>query len=425
MLRRKILLRPSPDVPIPPGQETEDDRHEQQQVLKAETKPTNSTEIDKLFKPRDLLFLHLLVSKLDIPVVDLPEKFGVQDAAPRWNRHQTQGAPYLLGSGASCTVVQHETDEDTSEIVPKGTIVALKRYHHDKDADLAADRDLAYTIWQDLRVLRHVHLRNHENFCKILFIAWEEFSVVPAMALELAAFGSLQDALESEFQLSWLQKCHICMDITVGLHSLHQCGFVHGDIKPSNIMLQRHDTRQLVAKILDFSGVTDEERFGTASHRRFLSRLWLPPEVLLGARSLDWSKVDVYAYGMLLTHIWCEIDFENYELYLETNIPKYFTAAQKSDMMLFFKCCPEDDAQSILNQSLNMAKKHSKDAQSKDIMIPLEYIQRGTLIVNPETRLGFNDILLKFNDFAKANSRITQYVQCIPLEGVFRINIRC
>jgi len=229
---------------------------------------------------------------------------------------------------------------------------------------------------------------------------------VPSLVLELAAFGSLRDALESEFSLSWLQKCHVSFDITIGLYTLHSCGLLHGDLKPENVMIQHHENRQIVAKLLDFAGATDETRFGSGQHRRFMSKLWLPAEALMDGAVVDWRKVDCYSYGMLITHIFCDLDFETTNCYLEISIPNYFAAAEKDDMLLYFKTCPETTTDSVLSQSMALAKKYSQDLKSQGIMIPLEFIQKQTLTVDPQTRAGLDEIIPFFRPFAEACERM-------------------
>lgn len=238
------------------------------------------------------MFLQIIAGAVDqIPFVDLPEKYGAHSSTPSTTKHPDRGTPYLLGAGTSCHIVQHETDEDTSGILPKGSIIALKIHRQEgvdySVPDLTASRDLAQVIWQDLRVFCHPQLQHHENLCKLLYVAWEPYSLVPVLALELAAYGSLRDALQSENDLSPLQKANISMDIAVGLSTLHDCGFIHGDIKLANIMLQEHAQRQIVAKSMDFSGVTDLMKYGTTGHKSYMTKLWLAPELVLGSQHVE------------------------------------------------------------------------------------------------------------------------------------------
>ena len=106
-------------------------------------------------------------------------------------------------------------------------------------------------------------------------------------------------------------------------------------------MLQEHESCQVVAKLMDFSGVTDTVHYGTATHSQFMSRMWLPPEILFTRSNIDYKKADTYAYGMLMTQIWCDIDFEAHESYSETLVPEHLTPEEKNNLMLYYKCCPE------------------------------------------------------------------------------------
>ena len=128
------------------------ERQEQSSPLRNRPQPSLPEVLGS--ETRNILFLQQLVAASEVPIVELPEKFGVQDAAPRANRYYDEGRPYLLGSGASCTVVQHETGEAEEDIVPKGTIVALRicrRVRRFQDLTAEESRALA-TIWHDLRI---------------------------------------------------------------------------------------------------------------------------------------------------------------------------------------------------------------------------------------------------------------------------------
>ena len=385
------------------------ERQEQSSPLRNRPQPSLPEVLGS--ETRNILFLQQLVAASEVPIVELPEKFGVQDAAPRANRYYDEGRPYLLGSGASCTVVQHETGEAEEDIVPKGTIVALRicrRVRRFQDLTAEESKALANTIWHDLRILRHPYMGKHENFCKLLFVAWEQYNLVPLLALELAAFGTLKDSMESEFELSWLQKCNVSMDITVGLSVLHSCGFIHGDIKPSNIMLQEHTDRQIVAKLLDFSGTTDASRYGTLNHRRFVTKLWAAPEVLgYAPQSEKNQSADVYSMGLVLAQMWPNHEFKDVELesFLEHHIPKYFTPSEKEDMVIYFKCCPESDASSAMSQAICWTQKHSHDPRSKGESIFLHDILKSCLSPSSTQRKSTTELLEYFRDFAVVNKR--------------------
>jgi serine/threonine protein kinase/ankyrin repeat protein len=363
-------------------------------------------------EPRNLLFLLTLIDASEVPSVNLHEKFGVRSLAPQNNQrpYGNQGIPYLLGSGASCTVVQHETGDEAKQIVPPGTLVALKIYRRVRRfQDIMPDESkaLVNSIWHDLRILRHPYLRNHENFCTLLFFAWEPFNIVPHLALELAAFGTLSDSIESEFELSELQRCNISMDIVVGLHALHSCGFIHGDVKPSNIMLQKHPERQIIAKILDFSGSTDTARFGTLKHRRFFTKLWSAPEVLFQSHQYNNKEAgDVYSLGLVLTQMWPKEELREVELesFLEYGVPKYFSIAEKEDMILYYKCCPQSDEASTIKQALRWTTSHSTPLGDEGV-INIHDILKSSLSPDPDQRKTMSLLLENFLQFAATSQR--------------------
>lgn len=80
----------------------------------------------------------------------------------------------------------------------------------------------------------------------------------------------------------------VVYDVACGLKVLHEAGYVHGDIKPSNIL--RCQSRY---KITDFS-ITATTLI--KNHGRVCTYPYRPPEVIGGRRVWD-EKVDVWALG--------------------------------------------------------------------------------------------------------------------------------
>jgi tetratricopeptide (TPR) repeat protein len=111
--------------------------------------------------------------------------------------------------------------------------------------------------------------------------------------MELIEGVDLISAFGSPVDRSWLLRSF--RQLALGLHALHRAGWIHRDLKSSNVMVER-DTGRVV--ILDFglaramheTGLDERARFATPSHTA--------PEVLRGApasRASDW-----YAFGVLL-----------------------------------------------------------------------------------------------------------------------------
>ncbi|XP_061970000.1 probable LRR receptor-like serine/threonine-protein kinase At1g53420 isoform X2 [Populus nigra] len=115
--------------------------------------------------------------------------------------------------------------------------------------------------------------------------------------------GSLHRALfepNSTTKLDWKARFDICLGIAKGLKYLHEeKRIVHGNIKPSNIMLDN----SLTAKLSDFGLATlcDEEDPFMAIKAKG-SRVYMAPEYSMG-KTISAFKADVYSFGVVLLEI--------------------------------------------------------------------------------------------------------------------------
>lgn len=103
------------------------------------------------------------------------------------------------------------------------------------------------------------------------------------------------------------QKYTICLDIASGLECLRQCGIVHGDLKPDNILLFYDKNREgrYMAKLADFglSIFTTQNNDLSFSDYRSTPH-WQPPETVSAGRYENIEpdqlfKCDSYSYGLL------------------------------------------------------------------------------------------------------------------------------
>jgi serine/threonine protein kinase len=263
-------------------------------------------------------------------------------------------------------VVQHVTTRDTplnkQTVLKAGTLVALKLFRVLDDGQgskgKSEDRTAVYqSILKELRVLSEPGLRDHENICQWLFVCWIDDSPVPALALELAAFGSLEDVLIAEgYGLSHLQKVSITVDIALGLATIHACNFVHGDLKPGNIVLCRHETRQVVAKITDFGGseVIESCDIDTLpSGPALATPAWCAPEVAYPEKSVDWQKADSYAFGLIVASIWCRpeqfMSSRPSSCILDFMLALDMDSDEKQDAFLLLKSQPDTSQNSVVS----------------------------------------------------------------------------
>jgi serine/threonine-protein kinase len=116
------------------------------------------------------------------------------------------------------------------------------------------------------------------------------------MAMELLRGCSLRDRLESGLRPTESKAIELCSDLLAGLGAAHEAGVVHGDVKPSNIILHRGPEDEVV-KLIDFGAaspvsappVDAEDVIGTPSY--------MAPDLLNGRAS---ASTDLYAVGAVL-----------------------------------------------------------------------------------------------------------------------------
>ncbi|WQF85400.1 Putative serine/threonine-protein kinase, active [Colletotrichum destructivum] len=217
---------------------------------------------------------------------------------------------FALGNGLSSQVVQHVTSEETARILPANTVLAVKIFiarpvFGSSSAARESRSDVYATIVREIKVIGHPLLRGHENIAQLRFIAWSEKQPFPMLAMELGNYGTLDHIIcsrGSDSSLSSRQKQHITLNIAVGLRAIHQVGFIHGDLKPENIIVMNHANpkRGVIAKLLDFGGSSDDTQSGPAH----VTPLWCAPEVESGRKDVDWAKCDIYSYGLVVASLW-------------------------------------------------------------------------------------------------------------------------
>uniref|UniRef100_A0A3N7HPC5 non-specific serine/threonine protein kinase n=1 Tax=Populus trichocarpa TaxID=3694 RepID=A0A3N7HPC5_POPTR len=149
----------------------------------------------------------------------------------------------------------------------------------------------------EISKLKSLH---HENLVQLL----RGYSNKDLHLLVNEQKGSLQRALfepDSTTKLDWKARFDICLGIARGLTYLHEeKRIVHGNINPSNIML---DDDSLTAKLSAFGLATlcdEEDPFMTIEAKE--SRVYMAPEYSMG-KTIDTVKADVYSFGVVLLEI--------------------------------------------------------------------------------------------------------------------------
>ncbi|XP_074359263.1 receptor kinase-like protein Xa21 [Apium graveolens] len=159
-----------------------------------------------------------------------------------------------------------------------------------------------------LRNIRHRNLIKTITACSSTDFKGNEFK---ALVFEFMTNGSVEDWLhpnpsyqENERNLTLLQRLNISIDVAQGVDYLHHhshAGIIHGDIKPSNVLLDE----EFVARIGDFglarfafatTSDLSQAQMSSAGVRGTVG--YVPPEYgMCGKIS---AEGDVYSYGIFL-----------------------------------------------------------------------------------------------------------------------------
>jgi serine/threonine protein kinase len=122
--------------------------------------------------------------------------------------------------------------------------------------------------------------------------------------MELAS-SNLTDFLQKKGEESSPSvKYRLCRDVATGLDVLHECRFIHGDLKPDNILIH-YQEGHVVAKLADFGLCVDEAASSTTGLRLGGTYGWQAPEVEAGTMLVpsEASQTDNYCFGLLMWSI--------------------------------------------------------------------------------------------------------------------------
>jgi len=210
------------------------------------------------------------------------------------------GATTYVGRGLTFAV-RRTTMNEHHPIVFKSTVPD----NDYRGTDMEAHRLSAILL--ELRVLTHPPLRTHPNIVTLLQVGWEgdvfdEFLKWPALVVEYAELGTLEDFFDHEPTTSFSTRTTICQDVTNGLLALHQSQVVHGDLKLLNVLMFAGDPqRPFIAKLSDFGGALPD--IPKLTSLQLGTPPWNAPEKDFQRPREELLKSDVYSLGMLIWYV--------------------------------------------------------------------------------------------------------------------------
>ena len=181
--------------------------------------------------------------------------------------------------------------------------LARQHGHNRQIVDVIDDMISAYKYERDLSALCR-----HRRVTKVAFVkdAGEQIvpgypiTVVPYLIFDIADGGDVRSQLSFASTLESDWKLHSLHSVAVGLKQLHGIDVSHQDLKPSNVLLFRGESKigdlgRSTCRALE-SPLKDESFAGDYSYA--------PPEILYGAHEPDWRTrsfaCDTYLFGSLI-----------------------------------------------------------------------------------------------------------------------------
>ncbi|KAG7112235.1 Fibroblast growth factor receptor 2 like protein [Verticillium longisporum] len=158
-------------------------------------------------------------------------------------------------------------------------------------------------IATELQVLRHPPIKVHDNVIDFMGVMYHYTGdetqdgnrIVPALVLEYAAYGNLKEFQISGHANTFQDQIKVALNAASGIQALHRVGMIHGDVKPSNLLVCKNESRGFVVKLADFgfSLSVDDGRF--AGH----TQMYCAPESYDGNFERQYLKqLDVYSFGL-------------------------------------------------------------------------------------------------------------------------------
>ncbi len=188
----------------------------------------------------------------------------------------------LLGEGGMATVFEAES--------PLGINVVLKVLN----LELASDPEVRERFRREGQIqytLRHPHIARVTDIV--------EDNGVPALVVDLMRGRDLAAEIEGGRTFSLEEVLKIGIKLLDALRVAHEHGFIHRDIKPGNIFLEKKDYG-FEPVLMDFGIAKIEEAAALTRAREFAGTpAYASPEQIESTRDVD-PRSDVYSFGVVM-----------------------------------------------------------------------------------------------------------------------------
>ncbi|KAH0726754.1 hypothetical protein KY284_002619 [Solanum tuberosum] len=169
----------------------------------------------------------------------------------------------------------------------------------------SAEVSRSQSLWEEIQVLRQLQDCSNIITCFGIDFTVERGKIISNILLEYARAGTLADRLGRFNSGRGLEEYEVkkyAKSILLGLRDVHNRGFIHCDIKPSNVLLVAHaDTGKVTAKIADFGFALHQSQYKTTNGRLRGTPLYIAPEVVLDDKY--GPEADIWSFGCTVFEI--------------------------------------------------------------------------------------------------------------------------
>ncbi|MBV9615289.1 MAG: serine/threonine protein kinase, partial [Ktedonobacteraceae bacterium] len=217
----------------------------------------------------------------------------------------------LLGQHLGAYQIQHKLGEGGMARVYKAYHARLRRDVAIKVilAHIAGHRDFRVRFEREAQLIASLE---HPNIVAVYDFGEE--GAITYLVMQYVGGGTLRNQLQDGHPLAPQQAAHYTLQMARALHSAHQRGIVHRDVKPQNMLVSTHNRDHLllsdfgIAKLFD--GSLDNTWTDTAAENisynsgqtsadQILGTLeYMAPEQI-NRKNVD-ARTDVYALGIVL-----------------------------------------------------------------------------------------------------------------------------
>lgn len=251
----------------------------------------------------------------------MPSLCRISECLPQWRDTDLGLHPFITNllptfedvtiGGGSFDVRKVKTSSFLSglgEGILKGREFVIVKHPKASFATAQGDSGAFADAATEQQILRHPPLKGHDNIIELLAVIYHDTGeplpgvprIMPALVLEYAEHGSLKTFQEQGGGSSFVDQIQIAIDTAQGLKALHDCGIIHGDVKPSNLLVCRHETRSFIVKLSDFGFSLSSGDTHIIGHSEFFCA---PESYGEKIRPPYLKQLDIYCYGLTLLTI--------------------------------------------------------------------------------------------------------------------------